>query len=110
LEDPEQIVALPEILPGIAGVVLTVTAKVCGVDDPHAPLAITDIFPLELPAVVLMLVVVDVPLQPPGNVHVYDVAPATGAIEYVCALPEQTVVFPVIVPGCETVPVTVTVT
>jgi hypothetical protein len=98
------------MLPGVAGTVLMVTASVCGMEEPHALLAVTEIFPPAAPAVAFMLVVVDVPVQPPGNVQVYEVAPATGEIEYVCELPAHTVVFPVMGPGCEAVPVTVTIT
>ena len=96
---PEQMVAVPEIVPGVAGIVFTTTAKVCAVEFPHVLFAVTVIFPLVALAVALMLFVVDVPVQPPGNVHVYDVAPATAAIEYVFVVPEQIVAVPEIVPG-----------
>jgi hypothetical protein len=49
----------------------TVTAKVCVADDPHVILlAATEIFPLVAIAVVVIDVVVEVPVQPLGNVHV----------------------------------------
>ncbi len=51
-------------------------------DDPHALLALTAIvfIPLLLFAVAVMLLLVVEPVQPTGNVHVYDVAPLTGAM------------------------------
>ena len=58
------------IVPGVAGAAVGVTAKVAAEDVPQVPVAVT----LTLPAVALgvaeILVVVDVPVQPPGNVHV----------------------------------------
>ena len=59
----------------------------------------TEILPLVALEVVVIEVVEDVPDQPPGKVHVYDVAPATGEILYVLDVPEQIAVFPVINPG-----------
>jgi hypothetical protein len=51
--------------------VFTVTANVCAADDPHeALLAATEMLPLVVLAVVVMAVVVEVPVQPPGSVHV----------------------------------------
>lgn len=58
------------MLPGVAGIELTVTAKVCAVDEPQPLFAVTETFPLVELAVVVMLVVVDIPDQPEGNVHV----------------------------------------
>lgn len=58
------------MVPGVAGMEFTVTANVCGVEDPQALLAVTVILPLVALAVALMLVVVDVPVHPPGNTHV----------------------------------------
>ena len=70
VEIPEQGVADPVIVPGCAGVAVGVTAKVAAEDVPQVPVAVT----LTLPAVALgvaeILVVVDVPVQPPGKVHV----------------------------------------
>jgi hypothetical protein len=92
-------VVVPVIALGVAGAEPGVTAKVAAVDVPHVLVAVT----LTLPAVALgvaeILVVVEVPVQPPGKVHVYEVAPATAAILYVVATPEHGVVEPVIVPG-----------
>ena len=50
--------------------VLTVTIMDCGGDDPQILFAVTLIDPLAMLAVALMLVVVEVPVQPLGNVHV----------------------------------------
>jgi hypothetical protein len=99
LDDPEQIVVVPEIEPGVAGIVFTVIASVCGALLPQELFAVTVIFPEVELAVVVMLFVVDVPVQPPGKVHVYDVAPATELTEYVLLLPEHTVAEPEIDPG-----------
>ena len=74
-------VALPEIVPGVPGMEFTATAKVCALEDPHELFAVTVIFPPVAPAVVFIEFVVEVPLHPAGNVHVYEVAPATAVIE-----------------------------
>ena len=66
------------IATGWVGVVLMFTASVCAALVPQALLATTEIVPPVVVAVAVMLGVVDVPVQPPGNVHVYDVAPLTG--------------------------------
>ena len=53
------------------GRIFTVTNRVCAVDGPHKLLlAVTDTLPLVAFAVALMEVVVEVPVQPPGKVHV----------------------------------------
>lgn len=101
LLDPEQIVVVPEIVPGVEGMVFTVIANVCGVDDPQALFAVTVIFPLVELAVVFIEFVVDVPVQPPGNVQVYEVAEGSLVTEYVLLLPPHIVVSPEIVPGWE---------
>ena len=49
--------------------VVTVTPNVRGADEPYALFAVTEMVPL-MPAVAIMLLVVLVPLQPDGNVHV----------------------------------------
>ena len=61
---------LPEIVPGVFGMGLTVTANVRAIDAPQALFAVTDIFPLDAPAVVFIDVVVDVPVQPEGSTQV----------------------------------------
>ena len=99
LDEPEQTVVVPLIAAGIAGGTLTVTANVCAADEPQLLLAVTVTLPLILPAVAVIEVVVDVPVQPPGNVQVYEVAPLTAAMEYVLDDPEQTVAVPAIAPG-----------
>ena len=70
LELPEQVVVLPVIALGVDGMPFTVTAKICAVEAPQALLAVTETFPLVALAVAVIEVVVDVPVQPPGNVHV----------------------------------------
>ena len=64
-----------------------VTAKVATVVLIQVPLATTVTLPAVALGVADMLTVVDVPVQPPGNVHVYDVAPATAETLYVFAVP-----------------------
>lgn len=67
---PEHIAADPVMVPGCAGKLVTVTANVLA-NDEHEPLfAVTETLPLVELAVALIEVVVDVPVQPPGNVHV----------------------------------------
>jgi hypothetical protein len=83
----------------VAGAVFTVMASVCAVELPQELLAVTEIFPLVVLAVAVMLLLVLLPLHPPGNVQVYDVAPATAVMEYVFDEPEQIVVVPEILPG-----------
>ena len=61
---------LPLIVPGVAGAVLIVTASVAADELPHVLLAVTETVPPLEPAVVLMLLVVEVPVQPPGSDHV----------------------------------------
>jgi hypothetical protein len=51
------------------GRIFTVINRVCAVDGPHELLAVTETFPLVELAVALIEVVVDVPVQPPGNVQ-----------------------------------------
>jgi hypothetical protein len=69
-EEAEQILVFPPIGPGVVGIEFTVIARVCTAEEPQALFALTVIFPPDEPAVVVMLVVVDVPVHPEGNVHV----------------------------------------
>jgi len=55
---------------GMAGIEFTVTAKVWNVDEPHVLFATTVRFPPVALAVVLILVVIEVPVQPNGKLHV----------------------------------------
>ena len=64
----------PLIEPGVAGSGATVTDNVAGDEEPQELFAVTEIVPPLAPAVALILLVVDVPLHPPGNAQVYDVA------------------------------------
>ena len=100
-EAPSHITTSPEITPGCEGSVVTETGTLRTVLLPHALLAVTDIEPDVAPGVVVMVFDCDVPVHPDGNVHVYDVAFATLAIEYVFPDPSQVDVLPAIVPGCE---------
>ena len=63
-------VAVPAIAPGVPIAPLTVMAKVLAVDDPQVLLAVTLTLPEVALVVVVILVVVDVPVQPPGKVQV----------------------------------------
>lgn len=74
LEEPGQIEIFPEMIPGVAGTEFTVTASVVMADDPQPLFALTVTIPPDEPAVAEILVLVDVPDHPPGNVHVYEVA------------------------------------
>jgi hypothetical protein len=105
---PLQMVAVPEIVPGVAGIVFTITANVCAGELPQVLFAVTVIFPLVELVVVLIEFVVEVPVHPPGKVQVYDVAPATAVTLYVFDDPEQTDIFPEILPGIAGVVLTVT--
>jgi hypothetical protein len=70
LLDPLQTVALPLMPPGWAGVGDTVTFRVWAVELPQLLLAMTVMAPLFAPAVALMLLLVELPVQPPGSDHV----------------------------------------
>jgi hypothetical protein len=69
-ESPEQSITSPLMVPGFAGMLFTITANACAVDDPQALLAVTEMFPPEASAVILIELVVEVPVHPEGNVHV----------------------------------------
>ena len=89
------------IFPGIEGAAATTpTASVCAVELPHALLAVTEIEPAAEPAVTMMVEVVEVPLQPLGNVHVYEVAPFTAlTVNVLFELELQTLIGPRIAAG-----------
>lgn len=87
--------------PGVAGSGLTVTVPdVLGVLMPQTFCAATDIVPDVLPTVAFIMFVVEVPLQVAGSVQTYEVAPGTAATLYDWAMPSQTSVLTVKVPGC----------
>ena len=96
------------IVPGVEGTEFTVTAKVAEEELPQVLLAMIETVPPPEPAVVLILLVVDVPVHPPGSDHVYEVAPFTAAMENVSKPPLQTEIRPVIVPGVVGAELTVT--
>ena len=77
---PEQTVEFPIIFPGVDGIEFTLTNNVFAADEPHTLSAVTETFPLLDPAIVLIESVVEDPVQPEGNVQVYDVAPLTAAM------------------------------
>jgi hypothetical protein len=60
----------PEIAPGWEGTGVTVTANVLGKPPPQTLFAIAEIVPSAFPVVTVMEFVVDVPVQPVGNVQV----------------------------------------
>ena len=70
LELPEQMVVVPVIAPGVAGAVFTTMACVDAAEVPHALFAVTVMLPDVVLAVVEIELVVEVPVQPLGNVHV----------------------------------------
>lgn len=95
-----QMLAFPETAPGVDGTGVTLILSVCAVDEPQALSAVTVTLPLLVPAVDEMLLVVEAPLQPEGKVQVYELAPVTALTLYVFEVPEQSVVLPLIAPGC----------
>jgi hypothetical protein len=58
------------MVPGVDGIVFTVIASVCGALFPQELFAVTVMFPEVALAVVVILLVVDAPVHPPGNVQV----------------------------------------
>ena len=73
----------PDMLPGCSESALTLIANVLGVLEPHELSAVTEIVPLIAPAVAVIDVELELPLQPDGKVQVYEVAPDTAEIVYV---------------------------
>jgi hypothetical protein len=69
-ELPWQTVLLPLMALGCAGRGLTVTAKICAELLPQLLFALTEMFPLLAPTVVVIDVVVEDPVHPDGSVHV----------------------------------------
>jgi hypothetical protein len=60
-------VVAPEIVPGVEGTSLTDMASGCGILEPQALIADTVMVPLAGPVVAIILVVLEVPLHPPGK-------------------------------------------
>ena len=73
--------------PGWAGTVAGTTESVLAVPGPQMLLAFTVMVPAEGPVTTLMETVDEVPVQPEGKVQVYEVAPGTTAMLYVCGVP-----------------------
>jgi hypothetical protein len=99
---PEQTLEFPVMTPGATGIGFTVTASVLAAPAPQALTAAALIVPPTLPAVTLMEVPIAEPLivQPTGNVHEYDVAPATATMLYKIFVEfAHTETAPVIAPG-----------
>ena len=69
------------MFPVIIGLLFTATFMDIEVDEPHELIADTVISPVATPVVTLIVLVVEVPVQPVGKVHKYDEAPATAATE-----------------------------
>ena len=67
---PEQGVAEPVMVPGVAGAIVGVAAKLADAEVPQEFVAVTDTFPAVALGVAEILVVVELPVQPPGNVQV----------------------------------------
>lgn len=99
LVEPEQIVAVPEIEPGVAGIEFTVMVCDDEADVPHAFEALIETLPPVALAVVLIEFVLLDPIHPEGRIQLYSVAPLTAVTEYVLAVPEQMEEFPDKVPG-----------
>ena len=78
---------MPVIAPVAAPPNEGVTASVETAALIHVPFALHVTLPAVAFGVAEILAVVEVPVQPPGKVQVYDVAPATAATEYVFAAP-----------------------
>ena len=70
VELPEQIVVVPVMLVGAVGGVLMVTFNVRSVLLPLLLFALTLMFPLLVPGVIVMLVPVELPDHPLGKAHV----------------------------------------
>ena len=67
---PLQAGVLPVIAPGVAGIEVTVTGKVCAAELPQVLLAVTETVPLD-PALAVMALMIEPPVvQPPGSDHV----------------------------------------
>jgi hypothetical protein len=66
--------------PGLASELIVLTPFDAFAELPQPLLAFTRIFPPFDDAVTEIVFFVEVPIQPLGSVHVYDVAPATGLI------------------------------
>ena len=69
------------MLPGVAGVLPIFTGSVCVAELPQVLPASTVTFPAVDEGIAEILFVVDVPVQPFGNVQMYEVAPDTVATE-----------------------------
>lgn len=70
----------PLIVPGLGSTGTVVILNVLAVETQVPACAVTLIDPLVLPMVTVMLLVVDDPVQPEGNVQLYEVAPLTAAM------------------------------
>jgi hypothetical protein len=57
----------------------TVTARILGPLVPQSFFAATDMSPLTEPGVTVIELVAEVPVHPPGRVHIYEVAPVIAA-------------------------------
>jgi len=78
---PEQGAVGPLMAPGVAGNAVTVIVLPDAVLLEQLLLATTEMFPPVFPETALIVFDVEDPVHPAGNVHVYDVAPGTRAME-----------------------------
>ena len=109
---PAQSSVFPRIgvgAPGSAG--LTVTLSVCGAEAPQILFAVTEMRPLFVPLVTVLIVVLPLaPVNPLGKDQEYDVAPLTGVTVYCWDVPAHTSVLPVMADGATSAVPLVTVT
>ena len=74
------------MVPGCAGIVITVTLKVCATEGPHELFAVTEIVPPLAPAVALIELVVLLPDQPAGKLSDAYMAKIENVVRYCLGL------------------------
>lgn len=94
MDDNEHTVEFPFMLPAESGAELTETLLLAEADEPQLLFAVTVIIPPDIPATAFKIFVAEFPVHPPGNVHVYDVAPLTSDVLNVLETELQTIVSP----------------
>lgn len=69
------------MVPGVAVTLPGAIVRVCATELPHDEVALTLMVPDVVPAVItLMVLVVELPVHPGGNVHVYVVPGTLGTL------------------------------